>query len=124
MQLSLPVCENMGDIYTVAYYATSFAYTSVEFNCSCPTPCKLIHYSAEVLPAEYEMAFGKSKVSIYMPENAIEVLTESPAYDFIQMVGEFGGSLGLFLGVSLVSLYEFLDRFIRSRCSKIASNCL
>ena len=55
----------------------------------------------------------QGEVDIDFIENTADILTENQSYDFVQMVGEFGGCLGLFLGISLVSIYEFFDQLCR-----------
>ena len=34
---------------------------------------------------------------------------EEYLYDFVSLVAEFGGALGLFLGVSFLTLWEFVE---------------
>ena len=123
MNLSQPVCGKMEEviILTVAYRG----YTTIGTlpNCSCQPPCQLIRYSVEVQPSE-KIESGEdvvTQIRIYFVEKTAEVLTERQAYDFIQAVGEFGGCLGMFLGISLVSLYEFLDWYIRIGFARFVS---
>ncbi|CAG0898578.1 unnamed protein product [Darwinula stevensoni] len=133
MNLSLPECRNMTEIMSslsTLLFFYNFPFTS---NCPCQTPCQQIRYSVDVQPAEnfthdkrslMEVLLPEkgSQVFIYFFEKTAEVLTESQAYDFIQMLGEFGGCLGLFLGISIVSVYESLDRYIRSVFARYADS--
>ena len=128
MNLSLPVCNRMLEIMTLMYAVDSIwdSYGAISMECSCPSPCQLFLYSVDVQTAE-EFINGKTEgygeVKIYFAENKAEVLIESEAYDLIQMVGEFGGCLGLFLGISLVSIYQFLNQFIRSFFARFGEDC-
>ncbi|CAG0897239.1 unnamed protein product [Darwinula stevensoni] len=114
MNVSLPVCDHIGDIVMLARlfnYGMAYGH-QLHTNCLCPPPCHRLRYAVDVrTPNE---AFNKySYLWIYFSEDIIEILVEKEVYDLIQAVGEFGGCLGMFLGISLVSLYETLDRLIR-----------
>ena len=41
-------------------------------------------------------------------------ITESPEYDFWSFMSTLGGSMSLFLGITLVSSMEFLELLIRA----------
>ncbi|CAG0896106.1 unnamed protein product, partial [Darwinula stevensoni] len=114
MNVSLPVCDNMGEIvnHTRTYHLLSTKVSQSNLNCSCPPPCNRLRYTVEVSPPS-DAFDNNGYVWIYFSEDILEVLVEKEAYDLIQAVGEFGGCLGMFLGISLVSLYESLDRVIR-----------
>ncbi|CAG0892734.1 unnamed protein product [Darwinula stevensoni] len=113
MNLSLPVCEDILEEIVPLAMTIDSAAKSFLMNCSCLSPCQNFRYSVDLQPPD-DYSFSKAaRLSINVPENTVEVLYESEAYDFIQMVGKFGGCLGLFLGISLVSIYEFLDQYIR-----------
>ena len=43
-------------------------------------------------------------VTMYFPSNEVETFTEQWSYDLTQLIGEMGGSIGLFLGLSLLSV--------------------
>ena len=48
---------------------------------------------------------------------------EMVMYDFKDFIGDFGGYLGLFLGGSILSLFEMLDKFIEKfKTRKIENN--
>ena len=38
----------------------------------------------------------------------VQIMEESLAYTFINLVAEFGGYLGILMGASILSLYEFI----------------
>jgi len=46
--------------------------------------------------------------SFFFDELNLELIVESPAYDLGQFFGEFGGYLGLFLGMSVLSIAELV----------------
>ncbi|CAG0896207.1 unnamed protein product [Darwinula stevensoni] len=114
MNVSLPLCDNMGEIVnmTRTYQRLLTNTRQSDLNCSCPPPCNRLRYTMEV-GTQKNSFDDNGNIWIYFPEDIVEVLVEKEAYDLIQAVGEFGGCLGMFLGISLVSLYESLDQLIR-----------
>ncbi|CAG0890140.1 unnamed protein product [Darwinula stevensoni] len=87
-------------------------------NCSCPMPCSQVEYRVQIVPPLQHA--NTTWVFIYLPSRKIEILREKEAYDISQMVGEVGGCVGMFLGVSLISVYELLDHYIRLWMSRRA----
>ncbi|XP_071180913.1 degenerin-like protein unc-105 isoform X2 [Mytilus edulis] len=49
------------------------------------------------------------KIKLYFKEPAYDIWSEEAAYDQIQMLADIGGSLGLFIGASVLSLGELLE---------------
>ncbi|CAG0890186.1 unnamed protein product [Darwinula stevensoni] len=118
--VSLPVCDHIADILLIDRIINSAwnrQNMQIQTNCICPPPCHRLRYALDVRTPK--QAFDEySYLWIYFSEDIVEVLVEKEAYDLIQVVGEFGGCLGMFLGISLVSIYESLDRLIRFLVAK------
>ncbi|CAC5396954.1 unnamed protein product [Mytilus coruscus] len=51
------------------------------------------------------------KIKLYFKEPTYDIWSEEAAYDQIQMLADIGGSLGLFIGASVLSLGELLEVF-------------
>ncbi|CAG0902160.1 unnamed protein product [Darwinula stevensoni] len=85
--------------------------STFSFDLHLPAPCHRLRYSVNVKTPN--QAFDEnSYLWIYFPEDIVDVLVEKEAYNLMQAVGEFGGCLGMFLGISLVSVYESPCRLI------------
>ncbi|CAG0894959.1 unnamed protein product [Darwinula stevensoni] len=120
MNVSLPLCETVEDIQR--FLRDGYNQMNKErfwkLNCNCPQPCKMIQFTTQAMPPELGDSGNRSAlVHVYFPSREVEVLVEHESYDLNQMVGELGGCVGLFLGVSLVSVYEIVAGFFFGRVS-------
>nr|CDJ94582.1 Na+ channel domain containing protein [Haemonchus contortus] len=55
-------------------------------------------------------------VEIYYERMNFQVLTESPAYSLVNLVSDVGGQVGLFLGMSIISVIELLTLLLLLIC--------
>ena len=94
-------------------------------DCNCPAACSSTLYETTVsysyFPAEYISQTITSiygippsffpinflEVTVYFETLNIETQTTSSAYSFVALLSDIGGQLGLFLGVSIISIMEF-----------------
>jgi hypothetical protein len=53
-------------------------------------------------------------VNIFYKEIAYTYISESPKWNIVSLLSNFGGQLGLFIGMSLLSFLEFFDLFIQT----------
>ncbi|XP_042890714.1 uncharacterized protein LOC122265444 [Penaeus japonicus] len=102
-----------------------------QIECDCPLPCSEMKYSAQVTASmANEMYYNilsqtrkelqslctddSQMVSLllYLDSMNYAVTEESPAYSWDTLLSNIGGSLGLFVGVSLISLLEMMEMFI------------
>lgn len=123
--------------------ATSKFYNSksaTECTLQCPTECNTINFVQSIALARYPSKWlisqsGESRidpadrliVNIYFSQMSYTLIEETPAMTVDQLLALIGGSLGLFLGVSFLTLveavefiyYSCLYCFIRKRNSRL-----
>ena len=114
MNLSLPLCERMKDLKELleGYETLNRKKQYLKLDCHCLPPCRKAHVMTQVMPPmERAIGYESAQVYIYFSSREVEVLVEKESYDLYQMVGELGGCIGLFLGVSIISIYEFIAKY-------------
>ena len=76
----------------------------------CLEPC---HYKKYILLAEQVIKSKRFKFSLWALSTNTRVETEELIYPVSTLVAEFGGTLGLFLGFSFISLWDNFDTLKR-----------
>lgn len=61
------------------------------------------------------MFYGKIRLDF---EKTIKVVKSDYSYPSLTMIGEIGGYVGLFLGVSILQVTEIVNYFCRKCCPK------
>ena len=70
----------------------------------CKTPCKFLEY--KVMGDALNDPTTVQQLSMWMVTTNVELKTEEFIYPFQSVVADVGGTLGLFLGVSFLSLLD------------------
>ncbi|XP_069171445.1 uncharacterized protein [Procambarus clarkii] len=110
-----------------------FLYQQQLLNCICPQACKETVYESRVTLAEENRPFyniiqkllnrtlgdslcskktGLVRIHLYLDSLTYEIIRESPAYTWDTLVSNVGGALGLFIGMSLITIVEFLELMV------------
>ena len=87
-----------------------------------PTPqnaseCKRSMYQMD-LSATGNGNHEKANLLIKLKNPNILTIVDEYSYDLQSFIGEVGGTLGLFLGLSMFSCIEFIEYVLRKLCSK------
>jgi hypothetical protein len=77
----------------------------------CPLECDSFSYDISVSSNSYikKNDSNKYKIYVYFDDLKYTLISEQPKFDFIDLVSNIGGSLGLFLGISFISFLELFE---------------
>ncbi|XP_041462486.1 acid-sensing ion channel 1-like [Lytechinus variegatus] len=109
----------------------SFADFVENETCDCPVACRVLTYQPSISTTKYptttwaeyyqslspELKLGDYMkenicyVSIYFKEISIKQITQNIDYNYFSFLCDIGGSLGLWLGGSILTVFEILDLF-------------
>ena len=82
-------------------------------SCKSPLNCKRSIYEVSYQPlAERISGVNRSLLKIQVSSPYVQVMKDSRTYDFQSFIGEVGGTLGLTLGLSFLSLVNLLEYFV------------
>ena len=90
---------------------------------ACPNEpkCKRSDYKiheAMLSDGQISQLENKSSLIIQVESREVQQIVDNYSYSFSSFVGETGGALGLFLGISMLSIVEFIEYILK----KIYSN--
>ena len=92
-------------------------YQLNENRCPKMPKCKRSIYKMD-LSATDRNDFRTSHLEIKLKNPNILTIIDDYSYDLQSFIGEVGGTLGLFLGLSMFSCIEFIEYVLRKLCSK------
>ena len=90
------------------YYAMSKMHT-----CPKEPKCKRSDYKIHVADGQISQLENKSSLIIQVESREVQQIVDNYSYSFSSFVGETGGALGLFLGISMLSIVEFIEYILR-----------
>ena len=82
--------------------------TSVTNETKCLPPCSYAEYKLAG-KVEKEKEKGIKKLNIKLSDSKVKSLKEQKLYDIVTFIAEFGGALGLFVGFSFLSIFDFYE---------------
>ncbi|GFS91370.1 acid-sensing ion channel 1 [Nephila pilipes] len=84
--------------------------------CDCPLPCNSVHYNEKVSKAPLtRINPGKTsalKLNVFYVSLERHVYEYRPKYDFSEFLNYLGNMLGLWLGLSLVAVFELFENVL------------
>ncbi|KAI0217761.1 Amiloride-sensitive sodium channel subunit beta [Lamellibrachia satsuma] len=130
-------CNSNNATEDTCRYHVSIDYAYNRLDCDCPLPCEETGYTYQTsssiwpsdahkenvkqkLASEIARYLGNTtdeeklwnnllKVKVYFEEFNYESIEEMPAYSTINFASDIGGILGLWIGCSIISIFEFLE---------------
>lgn len=94
----------------VQYWSKETIHNTKPSICPSGTKCKSTLY--KVRTDITNNGLQQAKVTIKLESPIVQNVVDSYAYDLQSLIGEVGGTLGLFLGLSTYSFIEFLTYII------------
>ncbi|XP_070559988.1 acid-sensing ion channel 2-like [Ptychodera flava] len=130
---NIPICD-----LETSYYCSRAALAMVanmNNTCECPVPCSQLIYKPIMSSAKFTSDIYNSyleeyfqspighfdkniaRVNIFFQELAVHEVQEVKAYNIFGLLCDIGGSLGLWLGGSILTVIEILDICFKGCCS-------
>ena len=80
----------------------------------CQKPCKYREYVAVEGPIESLLVtYSYFSVDLWMTSTDITILTEILVYPWTSLIAEFGGTFGLFFGLSMMTLWDEMEKLAK-----------
>ncbi|OAF70491.1 hypothetical protein A3Q56_01737, partial [Intoshia linei] len=150
-------CKYTDEIEKTCMDSVSTLFNQNKLNCSCPSPCQETAYSSILSSykwpsLKYEKKLRKDlktkpgldaiisdtpekdtfsdnilKINIYYQEFNYETIIEEPSYLFFSLISDVGGILGLYIGFSAMTIFEFFELIsdlFYTRVCKCSCSCV
>ena len=104
----LPICQELERIqrFEELHKSTTIDNLLLIVNhTKCLKPCQYKEYKFAADPVDILLPNFKA-IKLAFPDNEVTIETEVELYNFISLVSDIGGALGLFLGFSLVMVWD------------------
>ena len=115
---TLPVCNSLEQLmkHEKLYQKLgSMEESMLVETTGCDLPCVFMEYRQEGIPYEYSDKFG---LGVVFGTTDVLVQEEVLVYPLLSFIAEFGGALGLFLGLSFNMLWDALGCVIEAAQQK------
>ena len=76
-------------------------------------PCNRIAFEDVIETHPKGLKDGRSSVTIQYVNPYVQVIKDSHSYDMQSLIGEVGGTLGLLLGLSFISIFDLFEHLLR-----------
>ncbi|XP_043199244.1 acid-sensing ion channel 4-A-like [Amphibalanus amphitrite] len=117
MDIAIPVCHNhttyMGNQYLFDEDTTNDTWHVDECARRCPQRCDVTMFKTqEIQTRTNTFRISKGKLHLFYASKELFLREEKWAYELTALVGEVGGSLGITLGLSLLTVVEIIEFLI------------
>lgn len=82
-------------------------------DCNCPKPCHQYLYLPKIIQRREGNSPPYSLIYLSYTSNIVTTVEQVVTYDWSAFIADLGGSLGLFLGLSVIGLIEVVEMFLR-----------
>ena len=122
----IEVCSTSSDIFKYINHEHRIRNYEQELiiqKTGCLKPCNFKEYlsagiTSKLKNLNYVDLKGKYCLNFVLASTVLETKTESYVYPGISFVSEIGGSLGLFVGFSFLTIYDWFDQIFAKILSK------
>jgi hypothetical protein len=130
---AIPICSHINAEQQKCLQNINLQYSNNSLSCDCPDSCKDISYATGLSIGQWPSNVQKDdileslqkkvstmklkdvykdnliKVELFFESFDFEAIREVPAYLFSKFLSDIGGVLGLWLGMSLLTIFEFVE---------------
>lgn len=95
-------------------YIEALGVWNKAFKLTCPKvpKCKRSFYETNLEENIVQASTNGAKLKIQLMYSEVQTVEDSVAYDAQSFVGEVGGTMGLLLGLSFLSAFDFIDHLL------------
>ncbi|XP_068236917.1 degenerin del-1-like [Palaemon carinicauda] len=126
---NLTLCSNFNIQQKICKAVVEVRYKTKQLGCDCPPACREDIYKPQVTTAFYGYKYRtilhnyRKKIDtlctplkgmmmslqVYLDSLSYELICESPSFTWESLIGTVGGTLGLVIGLSVVTVLEFVE---------------
>ena len=105
-----PYCDENNVTLIVSFWKTTLE--EARSKCETIPRCKRSIYDASFEPSYQNVGHNKARVRFQMSSSSVQFITDSYGYNLQSFIGEVGGTAGLFLGLSFLSVFDLFEYFL------------
>ena len=113
------------DFTVTAEFDESDSIRHYKYPCSCPRPCVMDRYSMFVRSSFMTTTVSGIKLKLSFTP-VMRIIETTVTYDLIDLMADIGGFLGLFVGYSILSVFDDIKalamRILKTRTSKVTGS--
>ncbi|XP_070538275.1 uncharacterized protein [Ptychodera flava] len=146
LAIKIPPCRITNETQEICLQLIRFFFYSDLLPCNCPPPCRETKYQLTISQSKWpsdaylnnllklvkvknpktrnlnDLESARSnliRLNVYFESLNIQSTSQLPAYKWEDLLSDVGGTFGLYIGLSLITLFEIIQFFI-SLCSMLS----